>query len=223
MIYKTVQNFIITCECTFLLFMVTYSHIVCAEESHSPCIVKWACDMGLHRWIRLSRSSDYGRFLRYMFGHQYNYGVDNVGEDMDGDTRCIVKERLMDNSEFYSFEQMKLFFTYNSERLYKISVERNFTQDTTAKDRMKIVMDIAGKCKKWAKIDLIWHKVSDARIIYECSSEEFEIVLEIVKTPSGITRMIFSVMNNLVREGHFDRLKANSSSFDSARDIEIEM
>ena len=161
----------------------------------------------------------FGGFSHFWFGRLY---VRNADERPcvkgDGDGLCFMTEREMRTDEYRGFQHMKLYFTKDRRRLYKIMMRQTFARGSIAKERMSVVEGVVDDVGRGLGLELVRCESRNDFVAYGCSDDDFEIRLELCIDSDGTRRLTLAMTSKTARD---DDSAPSQTIFDADRDIEI--
>ena len=163
-----------------------------------------------------------GTFGRFRFGAKIDGFKGKRVHAADDAKQVLIVQCKMDEKEYRDFQEVKLFFSKDRQRLYKIVAERTFPPESSARDRMETVKGIIEDCKQGYGSSLMRTVVADDRIVYEGSDEVIEITLEVRKPSEGNKRLLFTIINKKIQKGE-DSLSDPRNTTDSTDYVEVQI
>ena len=172
-------------------------------------------------FARQGRGNGHGFIGDFVFGKESRGFRRDERVAMDGSLPCFVARRKMGDGEYRNFTNMSLFFSKERCLLYKVAVEQVFPRESLAKDRMMVINGIIKDCKRDLELLPVRTAASDARIVYQCADDDFEVVLELRKEPDGSRRLILSIANKKVRDGRMGEPNQVKPAFNADADVDV--
>lgn len=163
-----------------------------------------------------------GTFGRFRFGAKIDGFHGKRVPAVDDTKQVLIVQYKMDEKEYRHFQKVKLFFSKERQRLYKIVAERTFPFDSSARDRMETVKGIIEDCKQGYGPSLMRTVVADNRIVYEGSDDVIGIALEVCKPSEGNKRLLFTVINKKIQKGE-DALSDPGNTTDDTDYVEVQI
>lgn len=204
----------------------TYPYLAHADvwgerRTTNGCVIRMVTTYVPQYFSRRGHGNGHGYVGNFVFGKESRrFHIDECVA-MDGSLPCFVARRKMDNGEYRNFSDMSLFFSKERCLLYKVTVEQVFPCESLAKDRITIIDGIIEDCKRDLGLLPVRAAVTDAQIVYRCSDDDFEVVLELRKEPDGSRRLILSIANRKVRDGRMGESNRVKPTFNADADVDV--
>lgn len=141
----------------------------------------------------------------------------------DGFQKCFVKRRKMGKDEYRNFTDMSLYFDEKRCLLYKIVMEEDFPNESTARERMSILENVVKDINEGFGLSLDSMCSIGRRLFCKNSNDDFEIMLELCKNADGVRKLRLSVTSIKVRDDLIRPCSNTNESFnlDAFVDVSI--
>lgn len=73
----------------------------------------------------------------------------------------------------------------------------------------------------WDELLPVRTAASDARKVYQCADDDFEVVIELRKEPDGSHRLLLSIANKKVRDGRMYEPNQVAPAFNADTDVDV--
>ena len=201
--------------------MLVHADIWDEKTSMNGGVIRMVTTCVPQYFARRGRGNGRGYVGDFVFGKEVRRIQGRRCAAQDGSLPCIVMRRKMDNGEYRNFSNMSLFFSKERCLLYKVIVEQVFPRESMAKDRMMVINGIIEDCKRNLELLPVRTAVSDARKVYQCADDDFEVVIELRKEPDGSHRLLLSIANKKVRDGRMYEPNQVAPAFNADTDVDV--